>query len=115
MSTSGGRPCHISDRQAQRKFKHAAAFGVVGPFSPAAIARFRTAILAFVNAPTTVVLPGTYNRGARRGGFPATFYHDPVSRLIVVVDARGEFVTGFRMNPQQDAAFRRTHTLGAGP
>lgn len=116
MPTSGGtsRPCRITERQAQRKFKHAASFGVFSAYSPANAIRFRAAILAFVNAPTTVVLRGTYNRGAGRGGFPADFYHDPASRLDAVVDTRGDFVTGSRLNAQQDAAFRRTGTLGGG-
>ena len=117
MSTSSGasRPCRITDPQAQRTFKHAADFGVPGPYSPVNGARFKAAILTFVNAPTTLIYRGTYNRGAGRGGFPATFSYDPASRLVVVVDNGGDFVTGFRMNAQQDAAFRRTGTLGGGP
>ena len=111
-SAGGRRRCVVSDRQAQRKFKHAPSFGVPGAYSPARAEQFRMAILRFVNDPATIATRGTYNRGPGAGGFPVDFYHDPGSRLVVVVNLSGESVTGFRMSAQQYSAFLRTHRLG---
>ena len=111
-NAGGGRRCVVTDRQAQRKFKHAASFGVPGTYSPANGERLKAAIVRFDNDPATIATRGTYNRGSGAGGFPADFYHDPGSRLVVVVNLSGESVTGFRMSAQQYSAFLRTHRLG---
>ena len=96
----GGRPCLVNDRQAQRKFKHAAVCGVHGLYTSTNADRFGAAIVRFVNDPATVAVRGTYTPRAGRGS-AADFYYEPQSRLVVVVDLAGEFVTGFRMSVQQ--------------
>lgn len=100
----GGRRCTISDRQAQRKFKHAAVFGVQGPYSPANGERFKDAIRRVVNNTTTVHVRGTYNRGAGSDGFPADFSCEPTSRVVVVVNLDGAFVTGFQMSGRSQSS-----------
>jgi len=43
--SGASRQCRITDRQAQRTFKHAADFGVSGSYNPANATQFRAAIL----------------------------------------------------------------------
>jgi len=109
----GDRRCTVGDRQAQRKFYHAVDFGVHGQYSRANAERFKEAIVRHVSDPATIAIRGTYNRGAG-GGFPVDFYLEPRQRLVVVVNLRGEFVTGFRMTVQQTEAVQRTGRLGGG-
>jgi hypothetical protein len=109
------RPFRVSDLQAQRKFRHARQFGVQGSYNRQSADRFKAALAAHVVASGTQFIRGMYARGAGSGGFPALFYVDPVSRLIVVADVNGNFVTGYRLSPRQLWNIQRNGRLGGGP
>lgn len=59
---------NITLKQLQKKFKHAADFGVSGNYSPANAAKFQAAIQQHLVNPTTQVITGIYR------GQAATFY-----------------------------------------
>ncbi|MGH2354584.1 MAG: colicin D domain-containing protein [Chloroflexota bacterium] len=83
----------FGQRQLQAKFKHAADFGISGPFSPVNMAVYRAALEAHLSSPTTQVIQGTYR------GQPVSHFFDPATSLNVIVDPRGTFVSGWRLNP----------------
>lgn len=108
-------PFRVSDLQAQRKFGHARAFGVQGPYNRQNADRFKAALDAHVVAPGTRLVRGVYVRGAAAGGFPALLYVDPTNRLVVVANVNGDFVTGYRLSPQQLWNVQNAGRLGGGP
>ena len=67
----------VSDRQLQRKFKHAVDFGVKGNYNKANAKKFDQAIREHINAPDTEEIRGIYR------GNPVVFQLDPKTRLTV--------------------------------
>jgi hypothetical protein len=95
---------NIPPHRLQAKFKHAHHFGVSGPYSPATAHAFDAALRAHVAAPGTRRIAGTF-----RGTMPVVFHVDPASGLMVMTDATGTFVSGWKLNAQQ-----LHHVLTAG-
>lgn len=95
MSTAEPRTITFTVRQLQRKFKHAADFGVRGKYSRQQVTRFERAMRAHVEDKTTLALPGTY-RGA-----VVTHFVNPQTGLNVMRDAQNAFVSGWRLTPAQ--------------
>jgi hypothetical protein len=93
--------CH--PRQLQRKFKHALDFGVTGNYNPINATAFEVALQKHVSHLDTQVLAGTYR------GKPATFYINPNTRLTVIEDAGGNFVSGWKLSKPQ---FQHVRTHG---
>jgi hypothetical protein len=60
VSAADPRTITFAVRQLQRKFKHAADFGVTGKYSRQQATRFERAMRAHVEHETTMVIPGTY-------------------------------------------------------
>ena len=82
-----------SDSQLQSKFKHAPAFGVDGNWNSVTRERFREALNQRVQDAKTIV--GTY-----RGG--CVYHHyNPSTGLNVIQKPNGDFVSGWRLNPDQ--------------
>lgn len=81
--------------QLQSKFKHSADFGVSGNYTGARAAEFSRALHRHINATSTQVIEGTY-RGQR-----VTHFLDASSRLNVMQDASGNFVSGWQLSPTQ--------------
>jgi hypothetical protein len=104
----------VSDRQAQKKFRHARRFGIQGAYNRENLVRFKTALAAHVSDPAVEVIYGTYVRGTGRGGFPAIFYLRRADQQIVVTDRAGNFVTGYRLRPKQLANVLTIGRLGGG-
>jgi hypothetical protein len=104
----------VADRQAQKKFKHALAFGVEGPYGRQNAERFKRAVATHASHPTTEVIEGVLVRGFRAGGVSARFFLNRETRLVVVASLTGEFVTGFRLSPQQMHNLLTTRRLGGG-
>jgi len=74
VNTRGPHAIAFADRQIQRKFKHAADFGVRGPYSPAQARLFEQALRAHVAQQTTQAIPGTYR------GEPVTHLVNPETK-----------------------------------
>jgi hypothetical protein len=79
----------------QKKFKHAADFGVLGPPNAANLAKYDQAIKNLVASAATQHIQGFYR------GLPAIINVNPVSALAVVTALNTEFITGWKLNGQQ--------------
>lgn len=99
---------HISPRQLQKKFKHAAAFGVAGEYNSQTAAAFEAAILAHLQKPGVVEIAGRYRREQVK------HYFDPLTNLDVIVDAGDNFISGWRLTPAQVSAITTTGDIGGG-
>lgn len=99
MSNSVGaadrRTITFSARQLRRKFKHAADFGVPGPYNQTQATRFAQALRAHVEDRAMLVLRGTY-RGA-----PVMHFVHPTTGLDVMCGADNAFISGWRLTPEQ--------------
>lgn len=81
--------------QLQKKFKHAADFGVSGPANKVNLAAFEAAMKAHLADPSVVAISGTYLKK------PATLHVHPDTNLAVIVDGTGTFQSGWKLSPQQ--------------
>jgi hypothetical protein len=95
VSAAAPRTITFAARQLQRKFKHAADFGVMGKYSRQQAAMFERAMRAHVEDETTLVIPGTYR------GEPVTHLVNPQTGLNVMRDVQDAFVSGWRLTPTQ--------------
>jgi Colicin D len=91
VSAADPRTITFSARQLQRKFKHAADFGVMEKYSRQQATMFERAIRAHVEDETTLMIPGTYR------GEPVTHFVNPQTGLNVMRDTQGAFVAGWRL------------------
>jgi Colicin D len=87
------RTIAFAAQQLQRKFKHAADFGVTGKYSRQQATMFERAMRAHVKDETTLVIPGTYR------GESVTHFVNPQTGLNVMRDAQAGFVSGWRLTP----------------
>lgn len=78
------------------KFKHAAAFGIAGPYSLAAASEFEGRLRQHVFAEETVVIRGTF-----RGKMAVDMYVNAETELIVIATTGGRFVSAWRLSPTQ--------------
>ena len=66
------------------------------------------AIKAHVQSPDVQVIEGTYRTD------PARIFVDPKTGLTVITKPSGEFVSGWKLNPQQLEILLKTGNLGGG-
>ncbi len=81
--------------QLQKKFKHAADFGVDGTYNPARARQYHDAIRDHVERPSTVALQGTYRRQ------PVVHHVDPSTGVNVITMPDGTLISGWKLNPAQ--------------
>ncbi len=93
-----------SSRQLQSKYKHAPDFGVEGSYNKANASEFSSAINRHVNAPDVRIIEGTYHK------VPVTHYLNPTTRVNVMADPAGNFISGWRLNLPQ---FQNVMSRGA--
>jgi hypothetical protein len=105
VSAADPRTITFATRQLQRKFKHAAAFGVRGKYSRQQATMFERAMRAHVEDETTLMIPGTYR------GEPVTHFVNPQTRLNVMRDAQNAFVSGWSLTPVQLANVLKRRSL----
>jgi hypothetical protein len=98
----------LSPKQLQAKFKHAEDFGVSGNYNPSNAARYEAALEEHINAPSTQTIQGTY-RGVR-----VIHKFDPLTNRNVIMDTSGNFVSGWKLSPDQVKALTTTGKLGGG-
>jgi Colicin D len=87
---------NILSPQLNKKWKHKSLFGIKTPKNnPSAIdlAYYRQAIVYHLRSPQTIA-HGTYQRvpGSK-------VYFNPITNLAVILDRKGNFVSGFRLLP----------------
>jgi hypothetical protein len=93
--SSGSGGGNDEEHQLQAKFKHAEDFGVKGNWNKANAAQFKTAIQKHLGDPATRLIKGTYR------GQSVTHHVNPQSGLNVMKDSSGNFISGWKLNPQQ--------------
>ncbi len=98
----------INAAQLQSKFKHAADFGISGRFNTSTRAAFDAALRSHVADRGTQVIEGAYH------GSPAVFYTNVQSRLTVITDQSGAFISGWQFSPQQMHHLLTTGKVGGG-
>ncbi|WP_280841273.1 colicin D domain-containing protein [Micromonospora sp. A200] len=98
--------------QMQKKYKHAPDFGVTLPQGVAGFDAFEAALHTFVAAPDTLHISGIYTR---MPDVPAILHYNPTTRQVVIqVAATGDFVSGWKMSPEQLQYVERDRRLGGG-
>ncbi len=98
----------MTKQQLQSKFKHAGDFGVTGNFNSANASKFSSAINQHINSPSVKAIQGTYR------GNPVTHYVDPSTGLNAIAGPAGNFISGWKLSPQQLNHVLTTGTLGGG-
>ena len=84
----------IQMSQLQKKWKHAADFGISTlKQNPATLAEFGQAVASHLNAARTIK-HGTYLYVPE-----SSFFFNPVTNIVVVLDKLGNFVTGWKLLP----------------
>lgn len=96
----------IEDKQLQSKFKHAGDFGIRGSYSLQNKIKFKTAIENHLQSSTTQVRKGTFRRKS------VFHYFDTQTALNVILNDRGSFLTGWKLNEKQLKAIRDTGNIG---
>ena len=94
--------------QLQHAFKHAKDFGVVGNQSNKTLSQFSSAIQAHIDDVGTQMIRGTYRT------MDATHYVNPSTRLNVIQDSSGEFLSGWRLSEKQLKHLLSDGSLGGG-
>ena len=89
------RQVSFGGNQLQKKFKHASDFGIKGNYSKANADAFKKAIESHVQSSKTSVIQGTYR------GDTVVHYLDKSTGLNVITKTTGEFVSGWKLNPNQ--------------
>lgn len=94
--------------QLQHGFKHAKDFGVGGNANNKTLSEFSSALQSHVDAAGTRAIQGTYR------GNPVTHHVDPSTGLNVIRDSSGNFLSGWKLSPQQLQHVLTTGKLGGG-
>lgn len=97
----------ISDRQIQKKFKHAIDFGVSGNYNLETAAAFKQAIQAHLQKQGLQEIAGTYRSQ------PVKHYFDPLTNLNVMVEG-DNFISGWKLNSAQVLQLTTTGDIGGG-
>ena len=98
----------IQDKQLQSKFKHASDLGIRESYSLQNIIKFRIAIENHLQSSTTKVRRGTFR------GRSVVHYFDPKTPLNVIINDKGYFVSGWKLNEDQLKAIIDTGNIGGG-
>ncbi|WP_295993895.1 colicin D domain-containing protein [Rugamonas sp.] len=108
MHDGEDRTTAFSSRQLRHAFKHAADFGIAGNVNSAKLLVFRVVLEAHINAGSTEMHIGTYRLAA------VTHFIDRDTRLNVMRDAHGDFLSGWALSEAQLAHLLDTGRLGGG-
>lgn len=91
-------PLVLTRAQVEKKYDdHAADFGVAVPRGKDGFAQLETAIRAVVSDPATVHIAGTYRSE------PVVIHLEPRRHLVVLQHHDGTFISGWELNPGQEA------------
>jgi hypothetical protein len=96
VKTAEETPLSITRSQIEKKFdKHAEDFGITQPRGKAGLDEFEQAVRSQIQDPATLHINGTYR------GDPAVINYNPNTGLAVIQKPSGEFVSGWRLSPEQ--------------
>jgi len=95
LSSSSNRVINTTGRQLQRKFNHANDFGISGNYNKENATKFGEAITKHINTSGVKVIEGTYR------GDKVTHYFNPKTKLNVIVNPDGNFVSGWKLGKEQ--------------
>jgi len=87
--------CHFSDKQLQKKFKHALVFGVEGHYNLSNLIAFKQALLKHIIDVNTVVIKGTYK------GQPIKHFFNPGTKLNVLCKNH-QFLSAWHLSMKQE-------------
>jgi hypothetical protein len=102
------RPFSVRKQQGKTHHKHAEVFGVSPNYSKASAAELDRALRDFVAAPSTVRIDGTWKKQ------PAIMYTDYDSKLVVICEADGNFLSALDMGSRQHWHLWHDSSLGGG-
>lgn len=86
----------FGNKQLQKKFKHAKAFGVIGDFNMGNSKLFKEAIISHMKDPSTEFIQGTYKKDA------VNHYFNPDNGLNVMFNPQTKrFISGWHLNEEQ--------------
>jgi len=105
---SNNRTMRIRRRQLQHAYKHAHYFGIAGPANKTTLETFRLALMRHVQSPDTHILQGSFR------GVPVTHFVNVDTRLWVMRDAGGDFLSAWKLNLVQLSHLMKTGRLGGG-
>jgi hypothetical protein len=89
-------PLTTTRSQIEKKFdKHAEDFGITEPRGKAGFDEFEQALRSQIKDPATVHINGSYR------GDPAIINNNPNTGLAVIQKPSGEFISGWRLSPEQ--------------
>jgi len=94
-AAKSSRVVNTTAKQLQKKFKHAADFGVDGNYNKANASEFNSAINQHINSSGVKVIQGTYRGNA------VTHFLNPRTGLNVIVNPNGTFHSGWRLGSDQ--------------
>jgi hypothetical protein len=98
--------------QLQAKFKHAEAFGIEGSWNKVNADKFKQAIQDFIKSPETQTIKGSYGRGAQE--IPVIHKFNPTTGQNVILDTKGNFISGWKLSPDQIRHLTTTGKIGGG-
>ena len=90
--------------QIKKKFKHSPDFNIKGSPSSGQIPSYQDKLQQHVNSEKIVIIAGTYRKA------PVVHYLDPESKVNVIADTNGRFVSGWKLN---DAQFENVKSRGS--
>ncbi|GBF82203.1 colicin D domain-containing protein [Aphanothece sacrum] len=98
----------FDSRQIQAKFKHAGDFDIIGNFNLINATKFKAALQAHIDEPTTQKILGTYR------GVTVIHKFNPNTKINVILDLQDNFISGRKLNPDQIALLMTKQSLGGG-
>ena len=105
---SSSRILSTTQRQLQKKFKHAPDFGVNGNFNKANATQFNSSINQHINSSGVNAIQGTYR------GQNVIHHVNPQTGLNVIENSSGAFQSGWKLSPQQLDHVLSSGKLGGG-
>jgi hypothetical protein len=87
--------CHFSEKQLQKKFKHAFAFGITGNCNPSNIIAFKQTLLDHIIDTKTVMIKGSYR------GQPVKHFFNPITKLNVMCQNH-KFLSAWHLSMKQE-------------
>ena len=87
--------CHFSDKQLQKKFKHAFVFGITGYYNSSNLIVFKQTLLNHIIDVNTVVIKGNYR------GQAVKHFFNPITKRNVMCQNH-QFLSAWRLSMKQE-------------
>ena len=100
------KPIKISDKQIQKKYKHAKDFGLPKNYNKQNAEKFKEKIQNHVKDKNTKIIDGIYH------GKKVRHHYNDKTGINVIKDADGNFVSGWRLSTKQTDMLQKTGKIG---